>query len=44
MGRPLFLFSECFGCGKRYTSQTEFCPPCQTGQWISDEWLEAENE
>jgi ribosomal protein L40E len=44
MARPLFLFSECFGCGARYSVVTEFCGRCQTGQWLSDEWLEAENE
>lgn len=44
MAKPLFLYSECFGCGKRYVTLTEFCGHCQTGQWLSDEWLGAEND
>jgi ribosomal protein L40E len=42
MSRPLFLYSECMGCGARYTVQTDFCGRCRTGQWLSDEWLEGD--
>jgi ribosomal protein L40E len=44
MARPLFLYSECMGCGARYEKVTDFCSRCRTGQWLSDEWLEAEND
>jgi uncharacterized OB-fold protein len=44
MGRPLFLYSQCSSCQQVWKVPTEFCSKCQTGQWISDEWLEAEND
>jgi uncharacterized OB-fold protein len=42
VSRPLFLYSECFGCGARYTVQTDFCSRCKSGLWLSDEWVEGD--
>jgi RNA polymerase subunit RPABC4/transcription elongation factor Spt4 len=44
MGKPLFLTSTCLGCRQVWRVEMDFCPKCGTGQWITDEWLEAENE
>ena len=44
MGKPLFLYSQCLGCRQVWKVETEWCEKCKTNQWLSDEWLEAEND
>ena len=44
MSRPMFLYTQCFGCMKVWDVRQEWCANCKTNQWLSDEWLEAENE